>query len=148
LESGKISTTAKYFTSSGLQKPKTWLSFASILLEPVRSIFLAKNFLYEIPFLGRRLFVKQVQKIVPTVKAKDLKKAKGYGGMRLQRVNVYTKELLLGEGKIIGENIIFNMTPSPGASVCLYNAQRDTEKIMEFLPEYSFAKDQMKHELQ
>jgi malate dehydrogenase (quinone) len=52
--------------------------------------------------------------------------------MRLQRVDTNTKELLLGEGKIIGDHIIFNMTPSPGASVCLYNGTRDAEQIMAF----------------
>ena len=85
------------------------------------------------------LFLKQVQKIVPALQAKDLTRAKGYGGMRLQRVDTTTHELLLGEGKIIGDNCIFNMTPSPGASVCLYNAKRDAEQIMTFFgSEFNF----------
>ena len=43
------------------------------------------------------------------MQAKDLKLARKYGGMRLQRVDTDTHELKLGEGKIIGENIIFNI---------------------------------------
>ena len=41
----------------------------------------------------------------------------------------------MGDAKIYGENIIFNITPSPGASVCLKNAELDTRKILDFLKE-------------
>ncbi len=34
---------------------------------------------------------------------------------------------------MLGEGIIFNITPSPGASTCLGNAFEDTSKLMEFL---------------
>ncbi len=67
--------------------------------------------------------------------------------MRLQRVDIKSRKLLLGEGKIIGENIIFNMTPSPGASVCLYNAMRDAEQIIKFDNNFSFNKNQMLSDL-
>ncbi len=147
LESGKLSTTAAYFSAAGLGKLKTWESFFSILLEPIRAVYLFKNLCYEIPWLGKRMFVKYVQKIVPSIRPEDLEKAYGYGGMRLQRVNTNTKELLLGEGKIVGKNIIFNMTPSPGASVCLYNAMRDAEQVVQFLSQFSFNKEQMKKDL-
>ena len=147
LESGNMRTCHRYFSSSGLHRFSTWLSFFSILSEPVRFWYLLKNFLYELPWFGTWLFAKQIQKIVPTITVHDLEKAHGYGGMRLQRVNVNTQELLLGEGKIVGKNIIFNMTPSPGASVCLYNAMRDAEKICEFLPQFSFNKEQMQKDL-
>ncbi|MBP7992834.1 MAG: FAD-dependent oxidoreductase [Candidatus Magasanikbacteria bacterium] len=133
LESRNLGTMLEYFQYSGLHKPSTWASFFKILLSPLRFKYLLKNILYEIPFVGKYLFAHHVRKIVPALKGKDLTRATNYGGMRLQRVDTNTKELLLGEGKIIGENIIFNMTPSPGASVCLYNAGRDVETIMEFL---------------
>jgi malate dehydrogenase (quinone) len=74
-------------------------------------------------------------------------RARGYGGMRLQRVDTRTRELLLGEGKIVGDDIIFNMTPSPGASVCLYNAMRDAEQIAKFVPAYAFDKAAMTQDL-
>lgn len=132
LESRNLKTMGSYFASSGLGQPKTWASFLKILLEPIRFKYLAKNILYELPYIGKYLFLPQVRKIVPTIKGSDLRRAAGYGGMRLQRVDTNTKELLLGEGKIIGDHIIFNMTPSPGASVCLYNGTRDAEQIMSF----------------
>lgn len=133
LESRNLRTMVEYFRFSGLNRIATWLSFFTILLSPLRFKYLVKNVLYEIPWLGKYLFAYQVRKIVPTIKGRDLQRAAGYGGMRLQRVDTTTKELLLGEGKIVGDNIIFNMTPSPGASVCLYNAGRDVETVMKFL---------------
>jgi malate dehydrogenase (quinone) len=41
---------------------------------------------------------------------------------------------MLGEASIdTGDGIIFNMTPSPGATSCLGNAVRDVEVICEYL---------------
>ena len=78
---------------------------------------------------------------MPSIQLSDLQLAKGYGGIRPQIVNLKTKSLELGEAKIIGENILFNITPSPGASTCLQNAEYDTEKIISFLgQEYIFDK--------
>lgn len=148
LESRKWSTAVDYFKVSGLHRLRTWWSFIIILLDPLRAWYLFRNVFYEIPWLGTYFFVRQVRKIVPAARARDFTRARGFGGMRLQRVNTNTHELLLGEGKIIGQNIIFNMTPSPGASVCLYNAVRDTEKLMEFFgTEFTFDSKLMKSEL-
>jgi malate dehydrogenase (quinone) len=78
----------------------------------------------------------------------DLQLAKGYGGIRPQIVNLKTKRLELGEAKIVGENILFNITPSPGASTCLQNAEYDTEKILAFLGQgYTFDKNRFLQEL-
>lgn len=148
LESGNIKTALDYFESAGLFRLRTIISFAVILFDRKKFFYLLKNGLYELPFIGTRLFVQNVQKIVPTMKASDITKAKGYGGMRLQRVDKVTGEMKLGEGKIIGDNIIFNMTPSPGASVSLYNALRDTEKIIDFFQgTYTFNKSLIEKEL-
>lgn len=149
LESRNWATMIDYFRVSGLWRPQTWVSFARILLEPVRFFYLFTNLVYEFPLIGTFFFARQVRKIIPTISARDLSYAKGFGGMRLQRVDTRTHELLLGEGKIVGENIIFNMTPSPGASVCLYNAMRDAVAIEQFLPlnEYHFDKNTMKRDL-
>jgi len=144
LESRNFSTTFDYFKSASLFRLATIKSFLVILSDMARFVFFLKNTLYDIPIVGKYFFVKNVQKIVPTIQASDLRKAKGFGGMRLQRVNTKTHELQLGEGKIIGDNIIFNMTPSPGASVCLFNGMRDAEKIMEFfVGMYQFDKCKM-----
>jgi len=41
---------------------------------------------------------------------------------------------MLGEASInTGDGIVFNMTPSPGATSCLGNALRDVELISEHL---------------
>jgi malate dehydrogenase (quinone) len=143
LEAGKLRTSGAYFASAGIFRPQTWLSFIVILLEPIRFWYLVKNLFYDLPLVGKYFFLPQVRAIVPSVKASDLRWAKGYGGMRLQRVDTNTRELLLGEGKIIGENIIFNMSPSPGASVSLYNAMRDAEQIIKFAPRFTFDKKRM-----
>lgn len=143
LEARNLRTMKSFFAASGLHRIQTWVSFAFILLDPVRFWYLLRNLLYEIPIIGKHLFLPQVKTIVPTLRARDLRRAVGYGGMRLQRVNTHTRELLLGEGKIVGDNIVFNMSPSPGASVCLYNAMRDAEQIARFSSAYVFEEKRM-----
>ena len=136
LEARNLRTMKAFFSSSGFHRVQTWFSFAIILLDPLRFWYLFRNLLYEIPIIGNYIFLQKVRNIVPTIRASDLRRAKGYGGMRLQRVNTKTHELLLGEGKIVGDNIIFNMSPSPGASVCLHNAMRDAEQIAKFSTDF------------
>jgi len=93
-----------------------------------------RNFLFEIPYLGKRAFLKDARKIVPSLKMEDIEYAKGFGGVRGQILNKTTQKLMLGEASIdTGEGIIFNMTPSPGATSCLGNAQRDVKKICAYL---------------
>jgi malate dehydrogenase (quinone) len=148
LESRNFKTSLHYFKSSGLHRWNTWKSFFKILLDPTRFKYLLENMLYELPWVGDHLFIKNVQKIIPSIKRSDVMKAVGFGGMRLQRVDTHTQELQLGEGKIMGDHIIFNMTPSPGASVCLYNAMRDAEHIIQFSNHaFTFDKDHMHHDL-
>lgn len=47
----------------------------------------------------------------------------------------------MGEAKIVGDDILFNITPSPGALTCLKNAMRDTRTLLEFLDEVAFRAD-------
>ncbi len=148
LEARNWKTTLDYFKVSGLHRWQTWVSFVAILLSPFRFFYLVRNLLYEIPFLGAYFFARQVRKIAPSLSGKDFIRARGFGGMRLQRVDTRTRKLILGEGKIIGDNIIFNMTPSPGASVCLFNAMRDAEQLAAFFGGVSlFDKARMQKEL-
>ena len=56
------------------------------------------------------------------------------------------EKLMLGEASINpGNGIIFNMTPSPGATSCLGNAERDMREIVKHLDlefdEVSFLED-------
>ena len=96
--------------------------------------FLIRNIGFEIPILGKKLFVKNARKIIPSIREEDIYYAKGFGGVRPQAISHSQKKLLLGEARI-GENpgIIFNMTPSPGATSCLGNALRDAKSACEYL---------------
>jgi malate dehydrogenase (quinone) len=148
LEPNKYSTIFDYFKTAGLSV-KAFISFFNILSEKVILKYIVTNFIYDIPLIGKRLFLKEAQRIVPSLQVSDLQIAKGYGGIRPQIVNLKTKRLELGEAKVIGENILFNITPSPGASTCLQNAEYDTEKIIAFLgQDYTFDKDQFLKDLE
>jgi len=127
---------------------KTFLSLLKISSDRVVFNYLLKNVVYDFPWIGRRAFMKEIRKIVPNVKLDEIKYAKGIGGTRPQIINSTTKKLELGEAKIVGERIIFNITPSPGASTCLGNAMEDSSKLMEFLGnKFTFDKAQFEKDL-
>jgi malate dehydrogenase (quinone) len=96
--------------------------------------YVLRNFLFEVPGLNKKLFVKDARKIVPSLQEEDIEYAKGFGGIRPQVLNKEQQRLMLGEASInTGKGIIFNMTPSPGATSCLGNAKRDIHTITEYL---------------
>lgn len=132
LERHKYGSIIEYFQTAGLSL-KALLSFSKILSDPIIFKYIALNFIYDFPVIGKRLFIKEVKKIIPSIQLPDLSYAKGYGGVRPQIVNLKTKALEMGEAKIIGDKIIFNITPSPGASTCLQNALEDTQRLIDFL---------------
>ena len=134
LERHNYKTFFKYIKSFGLNY-RSFSSLINLMSDWIISSYIIKNSFFLIPFLGKRLFIKHVRKIVPEVKLKDLKKARGIGGLRPQVMNLKEKHLDHGEAKIYGDNIIFNITPSPGASTCLKNAEIDAKKIVNFLGE-------------
>ncbi|WP_319422800.1 FAD-dependent oxidoreductase [Pleurocapsa sp. FMAR1] len=142
LERHNYSSILEYFQTAGMSM-KAAISFLKILADPVIRNYIALNFIYDFPVIGKRLFIKEVKKIIPAIKLNDLSYAKGYGGVRPQVVNLNTQALEMGEAKIIGDKIIFNITPSPGASTCLQNALEDTARIVDFLAEgYQFDRQQ------
>jgi malate dehydrogenase (quinone) len=109
--------------------------------------FVLKNFMYEIPGVRRKLFVKELQKIVPTLGADDIEYAQNVGGLRPQVIDKVNRKLMLGEAKIdTKKGLVFNMTPSPGATSCIGNAIDDTKMICKFLGK-TFYKDKFKSEL-
>ena len=147
LERHNYATILEYFQTAGLSV-KAIASFIKILSDLTVLRYIILNLLYDTPAIGKRLFIKQVKKIVPSVQLKDLTFAKGYGGIRPQIVNLNSKSLELGEAKILGENIIFNITPSPGASTCLQNAFDDTTRLVKFLGDhYQFAQEKFIQDL-
>lgn len=132
LERGSMKTFFEFLSSTGLD----WNSIASVIkINSDKEIlkFVLENLIYTLPIIGRWMFVRTLRKIIPTIKLSDLQKEKGIGGIRPQLVNKKERRLLLGAAEILGDNIIFNVTPSPGATACLQTAQRMTTKILEFL---------------
>lgn len=96
--------------------------------------YVFRNICFELPFIGKRLFLKDARKIIPTLKLDDLTYAKGFGEVRPQVIDMKLKKLELGEKKIVTKKgLTFNMTPSPGATSCLANAERDVKDIVEYL---------------
>ncbi len=109
--------------------------------------YVFKNFLFEVPGINKGLFVKDARKIVPSLSTEDIEYAKGFGGVRPQVLNKEQQKLMLGEASVNpGDGIIFNMTPSPGATSCLGNAERDIKTVCEYL-NLSFDEKRFKAEL-
>lgn len=135
-----------------------WKTFG-ISLKAIRSIvkissdrvvfnYLLKNVIYDLPWIGKRSFLKEIRKIVPNIKSDEISFARRVGGTRPQIINNVARKLELGEAKILGDKIVINITPSPGASTCLGNAFEDTVKIVEFLSgKYKFDRDNFERDL-
>lgn len=109
--------------------------------------YLWKNMMYELPYIGKRLFVKEARKIIPTLTAADIDKARGVGWTRPQMMNTTKtdkKWLDFGEAKFttLDNSALFTITPSPGATTCLWNAYNDVQAILKsFNGEYTFNKE-------
>jgi malate dehydrogenase (quinone) len=96
--------------------------------------YMMKNTLFEVPLIRRHLFLKDARKIVPSLRLEDLTFAKGIGGVRPVLIDKPNRRLHLGEARIApGNGLIFNMTPSPGATSCLGNAENDLALIAKHL---------------
>nr|PVC53460.1 hypothetical protein MACL_00000048 [Theileria orientalis] len=96
--------------------------------------YVLKNFMFEVPVLSRWLFLRDARKIVPSLEYGDVVYSKGFGGVRPQLVDKKNRKLLFGESKIrSGDGLIFNISPSPGATTCLANAVGDVREVCEFL---------------
>ena len=96
--------------------------------------YVFRNFLFEVPKYGKELFVKDARKIVPSLQLEDVEYAKNFGGVRPQVIDKKTQKLMLGEASVNpGTGVVFNMTPSPGATSCLGNARRDVRLVCEYL---------------
>jgi malate dehydrogenase (quinone) len=147
LERYNYSTFWEYWKTFGFSI-KPILSIFKISSDRVIFNYLLKNVVYDFPWIGKRSFLREIKKIVPNVKLGEIKFARKVGGTRPQIINNTTRKLELGEAKILGEKIIFNITPSPGASTCLGNAFEDTSKLMEFLSNrFIFDRDRFEKDL-
>ncbi|SDQ55031.1 FAD-dependent oxidoreductase [Natronobacterium texcoconense] len=138
LERGRLSTVRDFFDVFGLNAA-SFISYANILADRILLPYVLKNLVYDLPKVGPRAFLPHVQKVVPTATLEDIDRAEGYGGVRPQIVDTKNRSLDMGEAKIVGDDIIFNITPSPGASTCLKNAMQDTHTLLDFFDEeYEF----------
>ncbi|MBW4540989.1 MAG: FAD-dependent oxidoreductase [Myxacorys chilensis ATA2-1-KO14] len=96
--------------------------------------YIFKNMAFEVPLLNRRLFLQDARKIVPSLQLEDLEFAQGVGGIRPQLIDRTARKLILGQAEIDpGSGIRFNITPSPGATTCLGNAEQDLLRIQQHL---------------
>ncbi|WP_323172205.1 FAD-dependent oxidoreductase [Natrialba sp. PRR66] len=146
LERGRLSTVRDFFDVFGLNAA-AFLSYANILSDRILLPYVLRNLVYDLPAVGPREFLPHVQKVVPSVELEDIERAKGYGGVRPQIVDTKRKSLDMGEAKIVGDDILFNITPSPGASTCLQNALQDTQTLLEFLDgEFEFDEEAFRAE--
>jgi malate dehydrogenase (quinone) len=147
LERHNMSTFFEYWKTFGVGLSPI-LSLLKIISDKVLLSYIFVNFLYDLPFIGKRLFIKQIRKIVPSLKLSELRYAKGIGGTRPQIVNNTTRKLEMGEAKLDGDKIIFNITPSPGASTCLGNAYSDTQEVIKFFDnKFKFNKEAFEKDL-
>ena len=146
LERGEISTVGDFADVFGFTI-SSFLSYANVLADRILFPYVVRNLVYDLPVVGKRTFLPHVRKVVPSVDVGDIDRAKGYGGVRPQIVDTESKELDMGEAKIRGDGILFNITPSPGASTALKNAMVDTRTLLEFLDaEYDFDEEAFRAE--
>ncbi|MDL5362243.1 FAD-dependent oxidoreductase [Halalkalicoccus sp. NIPERK01] len=146
LERGELSTVGDFFDVFGMNVDSV-LSYGNVLADRVLLPYVLRNLVYDVPEVGKRAFLPHVKKVVPSVELDDIERAKGYGGVRPQIVDTERKTLDMGEAKITGDGVIFNITPSPGASTCLKNAMRDTEQVIDFLDgEFEFDSEGFRNE--
>lgn len=96
--------------------------------------YMLRNLLYDVPWYGRWLFVRSARKIVPSLRFNELVPARGFGGLRPQLIDKDKRLMMLGEARIpAAEGLIFNVTPSPGATSCLANAREDARTVCAHL---------------
>ena len=96
--------------------------------------YMLKNILFEVPVIRKFLFLRDVRKIIPSLRWRDLTFARKVGGIRPQLIDKIKCVLLMGEAKINpGNGVIFNMTPSPGGTSCMENAEIDMRMVAKHL---------------
>ena len=131
LERYHFDTFRDYFRTFDIDIP-TIISLKNIFLSGDTRDIILRNATYDIPLIGKYAFLKkEVQKIVPSLGYSDIRMAGKIGGIRPQLIDKEKRELLLGESEIRGDNIIFNITPSPGATSCLYNSLGDAKEATD-----------------
>lgn len=133
LERGNWQTLADYLQVLRLDGSVTQVMWDLFKVRDIRN-YIFKNMAFELPLVNRRLFLQDARKIIPSLQLEDLEFAQGVGGIRPQLIDKTQGKLILGQAEIdLGGGIRFNITPSPGATNCLSNAEQDVLCIQEHL---------------
>ncbi|MEM0202135.1 MAG: FAD-dependent oxidoreductase [Candidatus Micrarchaeaceae archaeon] len=133
LEKGHPGTMPDYIKSFDIDL-QTAISLKRILLNKDILRIIRRNMSYSLPVIGKNLFLKnEASRIIPKIKASDLWLDKSTGGIRPQIIDKTKHFLALGEAKIQREGLIFNITPSPGASSCVGSAMEDAKYIAKYM---------------
>ncbi len=133
LEKGHPDTFIDYTKVFDFNEP-TFESISNILFNKDIEDILRRNVVYALPEIGRyEFFRNEAGPIVPSLKVSDLHFASGMGGIRPQIIDEKKRNLSLGTSKLYGDNVIFNITPSPGASSALASGLEDSILIAKTL---------------
>ncbi|PJF46467.1 MAG: malate:quinone oxidoreductase, partial [Candidatus Thermofonsia Clade 3 bacterium] len=108
-------------------------TLAHLMRERELRRYALRNLLYEVPGLRTHAFVHEAAKILPGLRASELRPARGCGGLRPQLIDKRAQRLYFGPAWIGGEGISFQVTPSPGASSCLAQAVEEAGRITAYL---------------
>jgi malate dehydrogenase (quinone) len=109
-----------------------------LVREPQTRGQVLRNFLYELPGLNRRLIIRDIRKIVPSLTASDIEYAHdlsgGFGGVRPHLIDRTAGTLVMDKTKL-GDSagLIFNVTPSPGGTSCLCSGEQDMRAVARHL---------------
>ena len=106
----------------------------NLVREPDVRKHMLRNFLYEVPGLNRRLIIRDIRKIVPSLNASDITYAHdlagSFGGVRPHLIDRTQGTLVMDKTKLDdGAGLIFNMTPSPGGTSCLCSGEQDMRAV-------------------
>lgn len=133
LERDNLQTVIDYLEVLKLDKTVAAVLWDLFKVRDIRN-YIFKNMAFEMPVVNRHLFLKDARKIVPSLQLEDLEFAKGVGGVRPQLIDRTQRKLILGQAEIDpGNGLRFNITPSPGATTCLGNAEQDVLRIQQHL---------------
>jgi len=133
LERNNLQTFVDYLEVLRLDRSVAEVLWDLFRVRDIRN-YIFKNIAFEVPLANRRLFLRDARKIVPSLELTDLEFAQGVGGIRPQLIDRQQRKLILGQAQIDpGGGIRFNVTPSPGATTCLGNAEKDLLRIQQHL---------------
>lgn len=133
LERNNLKTVVDYLEVLKLDRTVAEVIWDLFKVSDIRN-YIFKNMAFEMPVVNRRLFLHDARKIVPSLQLEDLEFAQGVGGIRPQLIDRNQRKLILGQAEVDpGGGIRFNVTPSPGATTCLGNAEQDILRIQQHL---------------